>query len=272
MEGMRVLVVDGNASVREALCNWLGNWHAAVASAGDALAALRMLKEAAAGGQPFRLALIDRRLPGIGGIDLAQQILKDDQLAATGTILLQAQNESVSPANSGIRAWLLKPVKFWDLAHAVTAASGSSSEVAAVAKPTPSLPEKPLRILLAEDNPVNQRLALRLLEKWGHKVGLANNGKEAVALAGREAFDVILMDLQMPEMGGFEAASLIRESERPHRRRVPIIALTACAMKGDREKCLELGMDGYVSKPIQFEELFSEIHRVCEPVCESELV
>jgi CheY-like chemotaxis protein len=117
-------------------------------------------------------------------------------------------------------------------------------------------------VLLAEDNPVNQKLAVRLLEKLGHAVVLANNGREAVEAVGREAFDVVLMDVQMPEMGGLEATAAIREGEAGGGRRLPIIALTAHAMKGDRERCLAAGMDGYVSKPIRREDLVREIDAV----------
>jgi CheY-like chemotaxis protein/HPt (histidine-containing phosphotransfer) domain-containing protein len=135
--------------------------------------------------------------------------------------------------------------------------------------PQPSLPppsrsaaNSPLRILLAEDNPVNQRVAEALLKKQGHSVRIAPDGRQALLAYGEEKFDLVLMDIQMPEMGGYEATAGIREKERELRRRTPIIGLTAHAMQGTREKCLEAGMDGYASKPIRVEELFAEIQRV----------
>jgi CheY-like chemotaxis protein len=110
---------------------------------------------------------------------------------------------------------------------------------------------------LAEDNPINQKLAVRLLEKWGHTVQIANNGKQAVIAVKHNSFDIVLMDLQMPEMDGIEATQAIRLNEKPTGDHIPIIAMTACAMKGDRERCLEKGMDGYITKPIQMDELFT---------------
>jgi CheY-like chemotaxis protein len=114
----------------------------------------------------------------------------------------------------------------------------------------------PLRILLAEDSPLNQKLAVSLLTKWGHAVTVANNGQEAVAAVARQPFDLVLMDIQMPEMNGLEATQAIRRWERPQGLHLPIVALTAHALQGDRERCLEAGMDGYVSKPIRREELY----------------
>ena len=126
------------------------------------------------------------------------------------------------------------------------------------------MPRRPLRILLTEDNPVNQRLAQRILEKWGHTVSVASNGANAVAAVGREPFDIILMDVQMPVMGGFEATAAIREQEKKSGTRIPIVAMTAHAMKSDRDRCLEAGMDDYLSKPIEPERLFAMIEKITQ--------
>jgi two-component system, sensor histidine kinase and response regulator len=166
---------------------------------------------------------------------------------------------------AGVRACLMKPLKQSELLNTILDLLSTRIGYR-LASRTDELPEadgaaaeRPLRVLLAEDNTVNQRLATRILEKRGHSAVVANNGKEAVKLLEREAFDLVLMDLEMPEMGGFEATAAIRARERPSGRHIPILALTAHAMKGDRERCLAAGMDGYVAKPIQARELYQAI-------------
>jgi two-component system sensor histidine kinase/response regulator len=155
----------------------------------------------------------------------------------------------------GVGSYLMKPIKQSELLRAIGSAlhlTWQSDPKASAAAPRDA---RPLRILLAEDNVVNQRLAVRLLEKAGHSAVVADNGKRALAALEREPFDLILMDVEMPEMGGFEATAAVREREKTTGRHVPIIAMTAHALKGDRDRCLAAGMDGYVSKPIQFHEL-----------------
>jgi CheY-like chemotaxis protein len=266
-----VLVVDDNTTARGILCELLRSCGAEPAPAADGLAALGALKDAAAAGKPYRIAVIDSRMPRMSGLALAAQIRDDARLPGTGMVLLQERDESIAPAEPGVQATVFKPVKHSDLLHALAVVSGSVQDGGAEIGPAALLrPERPLRILVAEDNPVNQRLVLRLLEKRGHAVKLARNGKEAVALAGRESFDLILMDVQMPEMDGIEAVTMVRREEVARGGRVPIIALTAYAMKGDREKCLNAGMDGYLAKPIQSQELFREIERLCDPAFQPE--
>ena len=173
----------------------------------------------------------------------------------------------------GISSYLTKPVKQSELFDAiVTALAGHASaqeradEIPRKIQPS----ERSLRVLLAEDNPVNQTLATRILEKLGHKVHVANNGKEAFERAQAEDFDVIIMDVQMPEMDGLEATTAIRTAEATTGKHVPILAMTAHAMKGDRERCLSAGMDGYLSKPIQIEELQEAITHIEHAAATSE--
>jgi two-component system sensor histidine kinase/response regulator len=168
----------------------------------------------------------------------------------------------------GVARYLVKPIKQSDLLDSILSVLPEplpppSPPAPAGAAPAPAPPPaRPLRVLLAEDHPVNQRLALRLLQKAGHGVVVANNGVEALAALGRESFDVVLMDVQMPEMGGLEATAAIRAAEAGTGRHQVIVAMTAHAMKGDRERCLAAGMDGYVAKPIQSRELWAEIEAV----------
>jgi CheY-like chemotaxis protein/HPt (histidine-containing phosphotransfer) domain-containing protein len=162
----------------------------------------------------------------------------------------------------GLAAYLTKPIKQAELYRSILAALGNPAAAPPAAPSPPTRPGRTLRFLLAEDNPVNQKLAARLLEKQGHSVAIVGNGVEAVQAVERQLFDLVLMDVQMPEMDGFEATAAIRERERGTGRRLPIVAMTAYAMKGDRERCLAAGMDGYVSKPIQPRELWQAIEQL----------
>lgn len=172
----------------------------------------------------------------------------------------------------GFAAYLHKPVRRAELYRAILAALGSSSEASAVPIAEPLANTcRPLQILLVEDNPVNQRVAVSMLEKQGHSLKVANNGLEALAALDQQDFDVVLMDMQMPEMDGLEATAEIRRRERQTTRHIPIIAMTAAAMKGDRERCLQAGMDGYVSKPFRIRELNDAIRRfVMTPIASDE--
>jgi CheY-like chemotaxis protein len=202
-------------------------------------------------------------MPEMDGFMLAGEIMRRPGLEGTPLIMLTSAGQTRDCERRralGIRACLTKPAKQSDLLQAIIKTLGQSPQSvtrpALSAQTAPTTGGKAMRILLAEDNVVNQRLAVRLLEKHGHTVLVTNNGGEAIAALEREPFDLALMDVQMPEMSGLEATARIRERERATGARLPIIALTAYAMKGDRERCLEAGMDGYVSKPIQSAELF----------------
>ncbi|MCS6975450.1 MAG: response regulator [Gemmatales bacterium] len=265
LENMAVLVVDDNATNRRILEETLRSWRMKPTCVDGAASALEALDRAAAEGWSYRLILLDCMMPETDGFQLVE-LIRQRPNAPRAAIMMLSSAHGVEFAERcrqlGLAAYLMKPVKQSELLDAILNALGLSVErrTEALSDQGPRL--ESLKILLAEDNPVNQRLMVRLLEKDGHHVTLAKNGREAVAAHERDQFDVILMDLQMPEMGGIEAMKLIREREATSGKRTPIIALTAHALKGDREKCLEAGMDGYVSKPVQPAALRAEIARV----------
>jgi PAS domain S-box-containing protein len=269
LQGVSVLVVDDNATNRRILEEMLGNWHmrpTAVAGGADALAEL---SRAAASGRPYQLVLLDALMPGMDGFMLAQEIKRRPDIANTTLLMLSsAEGSSTRARDLPIAACVMKPVKQSDLFDAVVTCLG----VALRREDAPGQTAagtggqaRRLRVLLAEDNAVNQKLMVRLLEKQGHRVTLAADGREALAALERESFDVALMDVQMPEIDGFEATAAIRRGEQVTGRHLPIIAMTAHAMKGDRERCLKAGMDAYVAKPIQASELFGVLEQAVPP-------
>src|SRR6185295_15325873 len=218
-------------------------------------AALHALLEANEHGHPFALVLLDANMPEMDGFEVARRIRDEGKLSATIMMLSSSgqHDESKKCLDVGIATHLTKPVDQRDLLGAIARVlahePGQRTTVPSSMLPA-ELPERRLHVLLAEDNPVNQRLAASLLERRGHKVAIAANGREAVDAIQRQPFDVVLMDVQMPEMGGFEATGIIRAREREGAARVPIVAMTAHAMKGDRERCLAAGMDEYLTKPL----------------------
>jgi CheY-like chemotaxis protein/HPt (histidine-containing phosphotransfer) domain-containing protein len=218
----------------------------------------------------FALVLLDVNMPGMDGFAMAEQIRNRYKQQGIKVILLTSASRPSDIARCrelGISDYLSKPIKQSELFDAIVTAMaepGRKRERSEGASAFIQASERPLRVLLAEDNPVNQTLAMRILERLGHKVQVANNGTEALGRAQAEEFDVILMDVQMPEMDGLEATAAIRHAEAGTGKHVPIVAMTAHAMKGDREKCLSAGMDGYLSKPIRIDELkqaMSEIEK-----------
>jgi two-component system sensor histidine kinase/response regulator len=273
LRGLRVLVVDDNRTNRRILEELLVNWNMVPAVVESAPAALLELERATAGGEPFPLVLLDAMMPEMDGFALAARIQEDRRLAGATLIMLASGAQPGEAARSrelGIASYLLKPVKQSELLEAILLSLRIRPETeerrspSAPAETTPA--RRSLRILLAEDNRINQRLAVSILEKHGHAVLVANNGPEALAALGVTAdrcaappFDVVLMDVQMPDMDGFETTNRIRRWEGGTRRHLPIIAMTAYAMKGDRERCLAAGMDGYVAKPIQPRELLQAL-------------
>jgi PAS domain S-box-containing protein len=268
LQGLRVLVVDDSQTNRRILVEMLRNWGlvpVAVAAAPEALEALQHMREA---GQPFTLVLTDADMPEIDGFALAEAIKRDAQLGSTVIMMLSSADRPGEPAECerrGIVCHLLKPVKQSELLEAIRLALGThaAEEAEAAAHIAPAQAVRPLRILVAEDSLVNQKLAINLLQRQGHAVVIANNGREAVAKWESQRYDLILMDVQMPEMDGLEATARIREKEQASSRHIPIIAMTAHAMAGDRQRCLESGMDDYVSKPIRAKELFAKIGELC---------
>ena len=277
IEGLPVLVVDDNATHRRILEEVLTNWRMKPTLADSGEAALREMKRAAAAGAPFSLVLLDAKMPEMTGYELAAEIRQHPELARATVMMLSAADrptEGPHWRDLGLAAYLTKPIKQSDLLDTIMNTLGASATLArsegASPAQAPAPGHRPLRLLLAEDNAVNQRLAVRLLEKHGHSVFVANNGKEAVAALQKEPFDAVLMDVQMPEMDGFEATAAIRAGEQGASPHQPIIAMTAHAMKGDRERCLEAGMDGYVSKPLQISELLSVLDRLTAPAAFSD--
>jgi len=272
LQGLPVLVVDDNATNRRILEEVLGHWQMKVTAVDGARLALAALERAGSNGEPFALALIDGHMPGMDGFTLAERIQETPQSAGTTLVLLTSGGQPGDVARCrelGIASYLMKPLKQSDLLRAIGGALRLTAQVERPTGPAPPPPrasQRPLRVLLAEDNVVNQRLAVRLLEKGGHTPVVAVNGKEAVAALERQPFDLVLMDVEMPEMNGFEATAVIRAKEKGTGRHVPIIAMTAHALKGDRERCLAAGMDGYVPKPIQAQELRRVMDElVCPP-------
>jgi PAS domain S-box-containing protein len=251
-----VLVVDDNATSRQILDEMIANWRMKPVTAKDGRSAMETLRRAHKDGHPFRLVLLDAHMPAMDGFEVASQVKRDPHLHSTTVILLTSagHTEDMARAKSlGAAASVAKPVKQSDLWDAIITAlhvAGRQKARPSVAQRRSRTAEHPLRILLAEDNPVNQEVAVHLIERRGHSVIVAENGREAVEAIERHKFDLVLMDVQMPEMGGLEATRVIREKEKGSGHHLPIIAMTAHAMQGDREQCLEAGMDGYLAKPI----------------------
>ncbi|MFO0902407.1 MAG: response regulator [Pirellulales bacterium] len=262
---LRVLVVDDNRTNRLILEQSFRNWQMEPVPAPGAEEAWRLLRAAAGTGRPFQLVVTDCHMPDVDGFMLADRIRRELPPPHPPIVMLTSSDRTGDLElcrQLGIAAHLIKPVKpseLLDAAVRVLAPEPATDEVEALPSPTP---RRSLRILLAEDSLVNQRLAIALLAKQGHQVAVANNGREAVEMSEREPFDVMLLDVQMPEMDGFEATAAIRTRESNGAARLPIIALTAHAMKGDRERCLEAGMDDYLSKPVRADELAAAINRL----------
>jgi signal transduction histidine kinase/YesN/AraC family two-component response regulator/HPt (histidine-containing phosphotransfer) domain-containing protein len=268
LEALSVLVVDDNETNRLILQETLTAWRMAPTVVDSGEAALAAMEQAYEKGVPFALVLLDCHMPEMDGFSLADKIRHSPHLSRA-TIMMLTSGGRGSDQNRcrelGIAAYLIKPIKQSELLDSILTTLGLAAP--AVQQPSEELGVSPhgmreLRILLAEDNQINQLLALRLLEKQGHSVMIVGNGQEALDAIAVEPFDIVLMDVQMPKMGGFEATKAIRAREPIGGPRLPIIAMTANAMKGDHERCLEVGMDGYVSKPVKAEKLFAEIRRV----------
>jgi PAS domain S-box-containing protein len=265
----RVLVVDDNGTNCRILEEILSGWGMRATAQFNGRDALRSLLEAQRSGDPCRLVLTDAQMPEMDGFILAEEIHRAPELDGTVIMMLSSGNQpgDVAKCESlGISAYLTKPVKQSELLDAIMVAMGTAAPEDAVPE-SPGIPPpgqiSPLRILLAEDSLVNQKVAVALLEKWGHTVTVVGDGREAITTAGSHEFDLVLMDVQMPHVDGLQATATIRAREKQHGTRVPIIAMTAHALKGDRERCLEAGMDDYVAKPIHAKELYNTILALC---------
>ena len=269
LRGMRVLVVDDNPTNRCILERLLASWDMLPVAVDGAKGALEFINRSAAAGDPFPLVLTDCRMPDMDGFQMVDEIRKNKALSTPSIMMLTSDDYHESAARCremGISKYLIKPVKQSELLAALCGLVQSSSlrQLAAELqlRDQPSGPS--LQILLAEDNLVNQKVAARMIEKMGHRVVIACNGREALHRLQELAFDLVLMDVQMPEMDGPSAVAAIRESERGSDRHLPIIALTAHAMTGDRQLCLDAGMDDYLPKPIDFKQLKQVVGRVME--------
>jgi PAS domain S-box-containing protein len=267
LDGLRVLVVDDNATNRRIIQDMLASWHMEPVAVPDAGSALAQLSEALPDDRRFHVVISDCQMPDVDGFMLARRIRQDDRLRSTPIVMLTSMGRSDDVTRChriGVDAYLTKPVKHSDLLDALATLFGVSSRAGTTpaARDGGDAPLRPLRVLVAEDNPVNRKLVTTLLQKRGHQVKAVEDGRAAVrAVTGerREEFDVALMDVQMPEMSGFEATQAIRTEEAGSARRLPIIALTAHAMQGDRDRCLAAGMDGYLAKPIDVDELVATV-------------
>jgi len=268
IRGTRVLAVDDNATNRLILEEMLRNWGMKPTAVASVSEALPLLDQAYKFGEPYALILTDANMPDVDGFALVEQVKQNVKLGSTIIMMLTSGDRPGDIARCeqlGVAAYLLKPIKQSELFDAIVLALGITAVEDEVSQKRPAdQPSRicPLQILLAEDSFVNQKLAVGLLEKYGHTVVVANHGREAIAAVQSREFDLILMDVEMPEMDGFEATAAIRAWENETGTHIPIVAMTAHAMKGDRERRLEAGMDDYVAKPIRAKQLFDTIETV----------
>jgi signal transduction histidine kinase/DNA-binding response OmpR family regulator len=273
LAGIRVVVVDDNLTNRRILTDMLWGWGMQPAPAASGPEALAHMRRGLQRGQPYSLVLTDVHMPEMDGFELVKRIHDSPELTKAVILMLTSGDRGDDIARCrqmGVSAYLTKPVRRAELRAAIASAiasQGLSGDPVAAPAAGASNPSQQVcagslsRILLTEDNAVNQRVALRILEKAGHTVAIAENGKVALRMLEEQPFDLILMDVQMPEMDGFEATALIREKEKRTGRHISIIAMTAHAMTGDRERCLAAGMDGYISKPVVASALLQLVSR-----------
>jgi PAS domain S-box-containing protein len=294
--GLRVLVVDDNASSRALLQEWLRGWRAQPAAAGDGLTALNALWRAVAQAEPFSVVLIDERMPTGDGLALAAEISASSELRESRILLMTSDDHAQNAARQrdvGIRAVIRKPIRREELLETIYRAlagcawgPGSGTRPcsptrtldAAVEPVSPALDgstgQAPLRILVAEDNRLNQQVVELFLTRQGHTVRIANDGREALQALEQNSFDLLLLDVHMPDVDGFQVVQTLRQRERETGGHLPVVALTARSMQGDRERCLAAGMDDYLGKPIRRKELFAAIDRVLtrQPAAEAQPV
>jgi two-component system, sensor histidine kinase and response regulator len=268
-----VLVVDDNPTNRHILVEWLTGWQMEPVAVGDGLAAMGALWDAVSVGRPYPLVLLDARMPDTDGLALAARIRERAALSSIRIILLTSEHRPGEPARSRelrIDAHLLKPVQQDELLETIyrvmSEAQGDALTAVQVpareSGPVPVPAAVPMHILLAEDNEFSAQLMEKLLARRRHRVRLATDGREALALAGEGVFDLLLLDLHMPELDGFEVVQAIRERERTVGGHVPVIALTARSREEDRQRCLAAGMDDFLTKPIRPADLLAAIDRL----------
>jgi two-component system, sensor histidine kinase and response regulator len=264
LRGVRVLIVDDNRTNRRILDGMLKHWEMLPSSVEGGEEAIAALLAAHTAGNPYGLIVSDLLMPKMDGFTFIEKVREHSELSTATIMLITSaglRGDAARCEALGVAAYLMKPVRQSELREAIARVLGAKEQKGAIPLITRYAlsdaldPSARLRVLIAEDNAVNQRLAARLLEKRGHRVTVTANGREAVQALDADVYDLVLMDVQMPEMDGFETTAVIRSREQRTGGHLPIIALTAHAMKGDRERCLEAGMDGYLSKPIRAHEL-----------------
>jgi PAS domain S-box-containing protein len=276
LRGLRVLVADDNETNRNIVHHQVTSWGMKNGSAEDGPSALEMLRSAAERGESYDLTILDMQMPKMDGLELAQKIKAEPSISSTKLIMLSSigqRGEGEKARQAGIEAYLTKPVRQSQLYDALATVMGTPEEAEA---PEEEEKERQLvtrhslkeakdrsrvRILVAEDNQVNQKVAVKMLERLGYRADVAANGLEAIEALSRIPYSAVLMDVQMPEMDGYEATAGIRRREKSEGLRTPVIAMTANAMQGDRERALEAGMDDYISKPVKSEELGAVLER-----------
>jgi PAS domain S-box-containing protein len=283
--GLRVLIADDNATNRRILVESLRSWKVEPVEVDGGAAAIEAIRSALAAGEAFDLLLLDGLMPDVDGFEVARRIREDPGPAGPAIMMLTSDvlfDQVALCRELGIEVYLVKPVMREELRAAILQTLGKSDPLVDTSWVAPSGPSvsvgprglspptqepegRPLRILLAEDNLVNQRVATRMLEKAGHTVSVAGDGRGALDALADCTFDLVLMDIQMPEMDGYEALAAIRARERGEGGHLPVVAMTAYAMRGDREHCLQAGFDGYVAKPIRAEQLWQTIAEVTAP-------
>jgi signal transduction histidine kinase/CheY-like chemotaxis protein/HPt (histidine-containing phosphotransfer) domain-containing protein len=263
LQDLPVLVVDDNGTNLAILKQMLTNWGMSPTTADGGQSALAAMAQGLSAGEPFPLVITDVNMPGMDGFELVERMRQEPGFGGATILMLtsdMSRGDSARGREMGVQYHLIKPIRQSTLLDTILNAlgkqhGGEEGSAWKAGAPTDRA-VRVLRVLIAEDNVVNQHLVTRLLAKRGHTGVLARNGREAIARLEQERFDLVLMDIQMPEMDGFEATAAIREMEKGNGSHMPIIAMTANAMKGDRERCLEAGMDDYVSKPIHGQELY----------------
>jgi CheY-like chemotaxis protein/nitrogen-specific signal transduction histidine kinase len=268
LSGMKTLIVDDNHTNRRLLEEITSHWGMQPSTAESGKEALLLLRRASISARPYQLILLDSQMPEMDGFSLVEQMRANAALRGTTIVMLTSADKNGDIARCqelGISAYLKKPIRQSQLLDALVTALGvqavDTSPRVLIEGDTKKWRRR-LKVLLAEDNVVNQKIATQLLKKWGHSVAIVENGKLAVKAFEEDNFDVILMDIQMPEMDGLQATQIIREKEKSRNMRIPIVAITAHAMEGDRERCLAAGMDTYVAKPIRPAELLERLEQI----------
>jgi PAS domain S-box-containing protein len=269
LRGLRVLVVDDNATTRQILFKMLASWHMDPRAVDGGASAIAALREDERRGKSFPLILLDAQMPEMDGFALAESIKNNPHWGPATVMMLSSaglRGDAVRCREIGVSAYLTKPIRQSELLDAIVTALATRPTVegpsALVTRHSLRESRPQVRILLVEDNAVNQLVLLRILEKQGHAVTIAADGKKALAALKKDSYDLVLMDIQMPEMNGWEATRAIRESEKASGEHIAIAAMTAHAMKGDQERCIEAGMDDYLTKPIHTPELLALVDKI----------